>query len=190
MIRLSRDTWLDAALGVLVDEGPEALTVDRLCRATAKTKGSFYHHFPGGAADLVEQLLAHFRRRHFDAVAPPAAARRDPSAQHVALDEASLRLDGRVERALRAWALREPRVAAALRALDEQRLVVLADLLVREAGLSRREANDRAAIEYAAFVGFVAVFPDADPRWAARLAAKLRGWVLQPPASAARRSAR
>jgi AcrR family transcriptional regulator len=39
--------WLETGLQLLIGEGESALTIDRLCRETKKTKGSFYHHFAG-----------------------------------------------------------------------------------------------------------------------------------------------
>ena len=39
--------WFETGLRLLVAEGPSALTIERLCRETGKTKGSFYHHFSG-----------------------------------------------------------------------------------------------------------------------------------------------
>ncbi|MGB8962821.1 MAG: helix-turn-helix domain-containing protein [Pseudonocardiaceae bacterium] len=43
--RWTRDGWIDAALHVLLNEGPDAVAVQPIARRLGATKGSFYWHF-------------------------------------------------------------------------------------------------------------------------------------------------
>lgn len=43
--RLSVDDWIQAGFALIVDGGPNALRVDKLCERLGVTKGSFYWHF-------------------------------------------------------------------------------------------------------------------------------------------------
>lgn len=86
--RWTRDGWIDAALHVLLNEGPDAVAVQPIARRLGATKGSFYWHFssrdellgaalarwevvatddviaeieasPGAPAEKIKQLFAH-----------------------------------------------------------------------------------------------------------------------------------
>ena len=45
---------------LLSEEGPPALSLERLTEAAGRTKGSFYHHFQGRDGFLAA-LVAHWR---------------------------------------------------------------------------------------------------------------------------------
>ena len=53
----TRSDWLQVGLEAVVDDGPNGLRIDRLCRRLSVSKGSFHHHF-SGAADFKRSLLA------------------------------------------------------------------------------------------------------------------------------------
>ena len=76
MARTHRDDWIEAGLSLLGREGEAALTLERLCAALGRTKGSFYHHFEGMPA-LGSAMLAAWEQRHTDV--PIAAASRERS---------------------------------------------------------------------------------------------------------------
>ena len=65
--------WLETGLRLLIAEGESALTVERLCRETKKTKGSFYHHFDG--QDGFRQRLIEWWKTHRSAAADRAMRR-------------------------------------------------------------------------------------------------------------------
>ena len=45
MARKSKRDWFIAAIYLLAEGGPSAITIDALCQQLQVTKGSFYHHF-------------------------------------------------------------------------------------------------------------------------------------------------
>lgn len=149
MSRATPQDWCAAGLALLRDEGIQALTIERLCAALGKTKGSFYHHF----ADLDAYLAALLARWEEDLTLAPiraTEAEADPGRRAARLDEAVRALDHRIDRAVRAWALWDGRARAAMARVDGRRLEALA-ALHRARGHQR--PRELAELEYLAFVG-------------------------------------
>lgn len=153
--RLSVEDWVQAGFGVISDDGLKALTIDRLCRRTGATKGSFYWHFTD---------LSAYRRALIDAW----ATLRDEDRGHFE-DLADLPPRGRLmammtalvtprhwmlERAMREWARSEPTVAVAVRESD-RRVLAAARRAFVDAGFDREEAEVRSNATFAAGIGFL-----------------------------------
>jgi AcrR family transcriptional regulator len=175
--RATPGDWCAAGLSLLRDEGIGALTVDRLCAALGKTKGSFYHHFRGLEAYLAA-LLARWEEDLTDAPMREAGTEADPRRRGARLDEVVRGLDHRLDLAVRAWALRDARARAAMARVDARRVAYLAAL--HRAG---RLADPRAAaaLEYAAFVGAQQLGYLSRPARAERLSRALRGALAALP---------
>ena len=155
--RSSPDDWLRAGLELLRAEGQEALTIERLCRALRRTKGSFYHHF-GDIDAYCERLFAFWEA--YSTFAPMHAADAsdcDGAARRRRLHHAVSRLDLRVERAMQAWSLRDPRARPARTRVDALRLEYLGRLW-REEGAGEADARAFARQEYASFLGAMQLF--------------------------------
>lgn len=170
---LSREDWLEAGLSILAEHGPGALTVARLCAATGRTKGSFYHHFAGGADAFAEALVEHWRETHTERIIRSIDGLNDPARRRAELDRLATQLHGGVERAMRRWAATDPYACAVLRTVDERRIAYLARVIRDATGAGEQDAAELAQIEYAAFVGFLWLFPEADEVWGKRIAAKM-----------------
>lgn len=148
MTRATRADWLQKALAILDEEGPRALTIERLCAAMHKTKGGFYHHF-GDAAGLQRAILDQWEAAQTTAVIE-AVEREDREAQLEALDRIAAAADWGQERAIRAWAWHDSLVRARVEAIDARRIAYLASLYPSG---SRALRNRLALLEYAALVG-------------------------------------
>ena len=151
------DPWIEAAYLLLAEHGHSAVTIERLTATTAKTRGSFYHHF-GSMETFVAGLIADWQERNTERIVRLAHATREPSQRRRILNREAGQLDARVETAFRIWAGVDPQVRAACDAVDDRRVSVLAQDLVEfaralECELPDREAMALAQIEYAAFVG-------------------------------------
>lgn len=156
--RFAREDWLDLGLEMLAREGPPALTIERLTEAAARTRGSFYHHFPDqqafltalGAhwlADATETAIAHIDRTARD--------RRTTLSRHAA------DIDHRLEREVRRLAAQEPVIARVVADADARRIAYLVRLFRDELSLSGADALARAQIQHCYFVGAQMVFPGA-----------------------------
>jgi TetR/AcrR family transcriptional regulator, lmrAB and yxaGH operons repressor len=58
----SKEQVLDQLLDSFRDRGYEGSSLTELSAATGLMKSSLYHHFPGGKAEMAEQVLAHLDR--------------------------------------------------------------------------------------------------------------------------------
>src|SRR5689334_8256798 len=65
--RMSAEDWASRSIDVLVAEGIEAITINRLCREFGVTRGSFYWHFKD-LDDLKEAMAAQWRTRTREAL--------------------------------------------------------------------------------------------------------------------------
>ncbi|HTD05845.1 TetR/AcrR family transcriptional regulator [Undibacterium sp.] len=158
--RQPRDAWFNAGLRLLVDTGADALTVDRLCAAVERSKGSFYHHF-SDVNGYTAALLDYWQELHTESVMRTVDQLPTLSGKRQALANMALSLDSATERAVRQWAARNPIVQHRLRKIDEQRVAYLTDLIAKLNGDGDlANALELARIEYAAFVGMLHVFPD------------------------------
>jgi AcrR family transcriptional regulator len=171
--RLTRQDWLTAALGALARGGTEALRVEPLAKRLGVTKGSFYWHFADRPA-LLAAALAEWERRATDAVIVEVeAAGGDASVRLANLFRIAAAADGRLERAVRAWAAGDAAAAAVQGRVDARRHAYVAAQLAA-LGFSEDEAAARARIAYRAVMGGFAMGPsrpieerraDADTLW-------------------------
>jgi AcrR family transcriptional regulator len=160
--RATPEDWLDAGLVLLRERGHDALTIDALCRALDRTKGSFYHHF-ADVSEFSARLLEHWEKRSTEDLITVADASRSATERRAQLYAQVRSLASGIEQAIQAWALRDP-VARAVRArVDARRIAYLAELR-RAAGAPPKLAERLAQIEYSAFLGAIQVFglPSAD----------------------------
>ncbi|CRK55938.1 Transcriptional regulator, TetR family [Alloactinosynnema sp. L-07] len=149
----SKRDWLDHGLDVLAAEGAQALTIERLSTRLGVTKGSFYHHFAGMGAyhqALLERFQQDNTSHHIEAAeaepAPPEATLERLLASVMAGRRQNL------ETAVRAWAQRDPHVAAVLTEVDKSRMDYLESVCLR-AGRTPAEARHVSQLLYVIIVG-------------------------------------
>jgi AcrR family transcriptional regulator len=149
MTRVSQQDWLLAGLRVLRDEGDAAINIEKLCAQLDRTKGSFYHHFASFDDFLVE--LLNLWEHELTAVPINVAGREATTSQRInRLDALVVDLDHALDRAVRAWGLRDERVHRAVVDVDRRRMAYLEQLL-RDDG--HPEPALGAELEYVAFLG-------------------------------------
>ena len=168
--RASPRDWCGAGLALLRDEGLDAVTIDRLCAALQKTKGSFYHHFRDLDA-YQAALLIRWEEELTEAPIRAVGREPDPLRRGARLDSAVRGLDHRLDGAVRAWALWEPRARAAMERVDQRRIDYLAELHRQRGHQQPRLLGE---LEYAAFVGAQQLGLFAAPARAAHLGKALR----------------
>lgn len=161
MARFSRDDWLVLGLAQLSAHGPDGLRIEPLCAAAARTRGSFYHHFKDHDA-FIAALLDHWREWNTDGVIEMVELEAEISGKRGRLNALAAGLDQQMEVALRRFAATNPQAGAAVAEVDETRIAYLARLNEDELGVEAPRARMLAEIEYAAFIGFQHLFPNAD----------------------------
>ncbi len=152
--RLTKEDWLAAGFRALAADGPGALRAEALARTLKTTKGSFYWHFQD-LPDYKAQMLALWRTKVatevIDAVAqePNAAAQLQRLLARAAEAPPDAFGGRAIEPAVRAWALTDSDVSAALSEVDAIRVAFVAKLL---AGVGLTDPDLPQAI-YAAYLG-------------------------------------
>jgi len=151
--RLSRQAWIDAVLGALVDGGIEAVRIDRLCEKLGVTKGSFYHHF-ASRDDLLEAVTdywAHTQTAEVLGLVAPSQG--DAVAKLNAVTLLASRRDiGRRDHAMRIWGAVDARAARAVKAADAV-MVDLVEKTLADAGVPRDEVKPLARVLFFTALG-------------------------------------
>lgn len=157
--RLRRSDWLDLGLRELASQGPGKIGIDRLCRVAGRTRGSFYHHFEDHDAFIDSMLRRWADRQTLSVIAEVEAA--PPEDRPGMLVLASLKLDHRLDGALRAFARTHAGAAARIAEVDAARIAYLERLHRDLHGMAAGSAAALARLEYAAFIGGLVVWPEA-----------------------------
>lgn len=155
---LTRDDWLDAAHGAVVEGGFDQLRVLQIAKALRVSRGSFYWHF-AGQGELQAELLERWRRQQFAAdAALKTESAADPRQDLAHVLETALAQIGpkmehmRFELALRGLGRRDQAVAQMLAEVDALRLSLFEHKFLQLTG-DARTATDLAALFYLAVVG-------------------------------------
>lgn len=152
--RLSAIDWANAALDVIAEDGVAGVAVEPLARRLGVTKGSFYWHFPSREA-LLAAALERWEAMEQETVFgklegfPEPGERLRALFQLVAHELKPHRIYSELLKALD-----HPVVQPVLARVSQRRMDYLAASL-RQAGLPRLEAVNRARLTYAAYVGFL-----------------------------------
>ena len=145
--RTPRDAWVRAALDALTEDGPGSVRVEALAKRLGVTKGGFYGYFEG-RDQLLTEALDLWEREAAQAVIDEVEQSRGDARERLRSLFASVKARAdiaRAEFAIRAWARRDPAVAARLLRVDRARLDYLRELH-RELTDDDAEAAARAAV--------------------------------------------
>ncbi|WP_179187824.1 TetR/AcrR family transcriptional regulator [Kiloniella majae] len=165
----SGQSWLNAAMEILSEEGFQTLNIPRLCQKLQLTKGSFYHHFKNFAA-FKQELLAFWEKDFTQDIFEEINSVEDPEAKYEMLFNLAFEKDLAVDLAIRSWAQADNQVRDVVSKVDEMRINILADMYQKASDLSEDAARNYAVIDYTGYIGFYSLFPDAPDSWARDLA--------------------
>ncbi len=150
--RLGRQQWIDTGLRALATQGADAVRVERLAKALAVTKGSFYWHFKDRRA-LQQAMLDAWQARATGAIIEQVeAASGDALARLRTLFTIVGKADGRLDRAIRNWATQDTMPQRALEQVDQRRMGYL-EALFQSLGFSPAQARARAGLVYRSLIG-------------------------------------
>ena len=149
---LTPETWIDAATGVLEDQGIDHVRVDVLAKQLGVTRGSFYWHFRD-REDLLRRVLGAWRERATVALTQRLEAPGQDARERLR-EAASLPFRGRaaakaarIELAIRAWARRDEMAREAVDEADAARLAHH-ERIFTALGFAGEEARGRAFMMY------------------------------------------
>jgi AcrR family transcriptional regulator len=178
--RFARSDWLELGERLLSEEGPQALSLERLTEAAGRTKGSFYHHFKGRDGFLAT-LAGHWRERVVEPAAKPYRDDPSPATWRALLLDAPFQLNRPFERGLRRLAVSESIVRAAVERVDRERIDSLT-FLVSQLRDDLDDPRAFAVLMYAVIVGAQWLLKPADDARVPALRAMLETlFVLTPP---------
>lgn len=147
--QIGMDKWLEVGLDLLGQRGPNSLTIDTLCEAIGRSKGSFYFHFKS-VEGYRAALLEHWEAMYTDLLEVEMIKLPNDLARRRALPRLTSAVDGSVEQAIRVWSFLDPAVLRTIEAVDNRRISYVASLIQSVEGVSADDAFDLATIEYAA----------------------------------------
>ncbi len=153
----SKSDWLDFALTALISKGPDALKIEPLCKLKGVSKGSFYHHFKN-RADFIDQLMLYWFEKMTLNFITQANMQSSPMERLEQLDKIISGSNIEAELHIRAWALKEPKIALHLGKIDAQRQQYLASCYV-DLGMQAELAEDVAIMAYSSFIGLQQIYP-------------------------------
>jgi AcrR family transcriptional regulator len=160
-VRMSRETWVDAALAAIAETGLEGVAVEPIAERLGVTKGSFYWHF-SNRAELLEAALHRWEEFATAAVihtlsAVPDARERLRLLLHTALgSQTELRSEHVIF-----TGIDDPVVRGAVDRVNTERLEFLATIFT-DLGFGRSAAQRRARIAYALYLGHMTLGPTDD----------------------------
>ena len=156
---LTRDDWVEAARGILIEGGMGALSLRRLSETLGVTTGAFYSLF-ANQDELHDAILQEWIRCNSEPFTRAiGAAGPDGMAQYLAyVRELVLgtEFDPRFDNAIRDWAHSAPKTAAVLRQIEAFRLEQLHQVF-QAMGFTGKAALMRARVTYFHQVGYNAM---------------------------------
>lgn len=164
--RLGRADWLALGLERLASEGPRALTLESLCAAAGRTRGSFYHHFRDHTAFL-DALAERWRTRHTEELIAMSRTGRATDRLRT-IRQLATSVDATVELGMRRLGAANPRIQRVVDEVDRRRIDYMRRLHESRPGVTANQAAGFAWLEYAAYVGSQVLWPDAEPEELAR----------------------
>lgn len=150
-MRLSKETWLQAGLRILTEQGPEFLKIDIMCKVIKVTKGSFYHHFKN-RDDYVHHLLLFWQQENTSNIIAQVEKIQSLNEKSDMLDAITMATETGPEKAFRSWAQYDERVAEFVRQVDQERIQYIEQLIAPQL-LPSLHAPMIAKLVYAHFVG-------------------------------------
>lgn len=155
--RKTKEDLLKKGLEILAEHGVEGLTIDALCIRLGVTKGSFYHHFKSRSL-FREALLEFWLEENTESKKALADLKGTPEERYAKIVEYAAMLPHGVEKAIRAWAMRDPVVAEYQARVDKSRMDYLAGLL-KELLDDPSQAEAMSRIVLGAMVGLRHLYP-------------------------------
>jgi len=156
--RGSREGWLEAGYGALIDSGVDGVKIQILAKQLGLSRTSFYWFFHD-REELLDALLEYWEKRTTQPLISSATQYAETLAEamlNVLSCFLSDSFDSRLEFAVRSWALQNTEVATLIENADAARLAALHAMLVQW-GHVPAEADVRARTIYLVQIGYISM---------------------------------
>lgn len=149
---LDRDDWLAVAYEAFESKGIEAVRIEPLSKSLGVTRGSFYWHFKN-RADLLRAVLERWCVLQTEAViVQNEAAGGDARTKLLRLFETCAGDEGKLEMSIRLWMTKDAQAREIVARVDACRIQYISTLL-EQTGLAPEQADRRAPVAYASWLG-------------------------------------
>jgi AcrR family transcriptional regulator len=175
MDRLSERDYFEVGLDLLAEGGLSSVTIANLCERLRVTKGSFYHHFPGGP-DFQQRLLTYWSEDRARDLIEIVESTPDPLDRIRLMKRMGVELHHEAESAIRAWARSDARAAETQRWVDAERERVLTKAFV-DAGIPEKKASTLAQIGLAILIGMQQQTTAVDRKRLAAMFDEYESWL-------------
>jgi AcrR family transcriptional regulator len=162
--RGSREAWLEAAYGSLLDSGVDSVKILPLANKLRLSRTSFYWFFKD-REELLAALVARWRDGNTGGIVKQSEAYAE------SLAEAMLNVfdcwlnnelfDSKFEFAIRSWALQSAEIVDQIREADQVRIEALKRMFLRF-GISELNADVRARTTYLVQIGYISMQSSED----------------------------
>ncbi len=150
-IRMTKEKWVQHGLKSLEKRGFSALKAEPMAKELKVSRGSFYWHFTD-IGEFQKDVLELWRQRTTLQVIVDIEGSGDKSGRLNVLMQRAFNAGRDLERAVRAWAIRNPDVAEVVTRVDIERINYICELLMSE-GVLEPDVRSKATFFYWAYLG-------------------------------------
>lgn len=150
-IRMTKEKWVQHGLKSLEKRGFSALKAEPMAKELKVSRGSFYWHFTD-IGEFQKDVLELWRQRTTLQVIVDIEGSGDKSGRLNVLMQRAFNAGRDLERAVRAWAIRNPDVAEVVTRVDIERINYICELLMSE-GVLEPDVRSKATFVYWAYLG-------------------------------------
>ncbi|HPQ67490.1 MAG TPA: TetR/AcrR family transcriptional regulator [bacterium] len=171
IVARNRKKWLNEAIKILLEEGPQAVSIKRIAQRLDKSRSPFYRVF-GSHAGLLEQMFVFYdnetSKKIFDRV---LAFPGGPQERFWYFWQTVIKLNiFRYDYPFRQWSLIDPLVGKFMRKMDGERMDFMRELY-QGIGYSEEEADHRTSFAYHEYIGILVTGrPRVSSEWMKRRA--------------------
>lgn len=126
--RKTKQDWVDTGIDSLKNQGPMAISAEKLAKKLGVTRGSFYHHFANIGA-FNDSILDYWENTN--TTTPFLSAKNQANTTQEELEELvenSWHTDIQLEVSVRTWASSNPQVAERVAKIDQYRMAYITAL--------------------------------------------------------------
>lgn len=174
---MKKEDWLILAEKQLIKKGEQALTLDMVCKAAKKTKGSFYHHFENHSLFL-QSVAKRWEEQQTTRLLKQVDLLEGSEQKLELLGQLVMQIDHRLELAIRRFGEKNKIIRNVVKKVDLFRIEFLTQMYNDINGNDLESAIKIAKIEYAAFLGSILLWPDKEQREADQLDLFYRNMVF------------